>query len=122
MLPQRITWPGLILVLMLSQNALPQLTEPARPQHTSYRTVKVDGLAIFYREAGPKDAPALLLLHGFPSSSRMFEPLFARLSDRYHLNHLARFWERDPEAWCPIADFRRKPRKGDIRGVAAMPS
>jgi pimeloyl-ACP methyl ester carboxylesterase len=52
---------------------------------TSYRTVQVDGLSIFYREAGPKDAPTLLLLHGLPSSSRMFEPLFARLSDRYHL-------------------------------------
>jgi pimeloyl-ACP methyl ester carboxylesterase len=50
-----------------------------------YQTVKVDGLSIFYREAGPKDAPALLLLHGLPSSSRMFEPLLARLSDRYHL-------------------------------------
>ena len=37
---------------------------------TYYRTVKVDGLSIFYREAGPKDAPALLLLHGLPSSSR----------------------------------------------------
>src|SRR3989442_9964554 len=54
-------------------------------EHTSYRTVKVDGLSIFYREAGPKDAPAILLLHGLPSSSRMFEPLFAPLSDRYHL-------------------------------------
>jgi hypothetical protein len=52
---------------------------------TFYRTAKADGLSIFYREAGPGDAPTLLLLHGFPSSSRMFEPLFARLSDRYHL-------------------------------------
>jgi len=52
---------------------------------TFYRTAQVDGLSIFYREAGPKDAPTLLLLHGLPSSSRMFEPLFARLSDRYHL-------------------------------------
>jgi pimeloyl-ACP methyl ester carboxylesterase len=52
---------------------------------TAYRTLQVDGLSIFYREAGPKNAPALLLLHGLPSSSRMFEPLFARLSDRYHL-------------------------------------
>ena len=52
---------------------------------TAYRTVQVDGLSIFYRETGPKNAPALLLLHGLPSSSRMFEPLFARLSDRYHL-------------------------------------
>jgi len=52
---------------------------------TLYRTLKAGGLSIFYREAGPNDAPTLLLLHGFPSSSRMFEPLFARLSDRYHL-------------------------------------
>ena len=50
-----------------------------------YRTVKVDGLSMFYREAGLKDGPTILLLHGLPSSSRMFEPLFTRLSDRYHL-------------------------------------
>jgi pimeloyl-ACP methyl ester carboxylesterase len=52
---------------------------------TLYRTILIDGLSLFYREAGPKDAPTLLLLHGFPSASRMFEPLFALLSDRYHL-------------------------------------
>src|SRR5688572_26353343 len=50
-----------------------------------YRTVDIDGLAIFYREAGPPDAPTVLLLHGLPSSSRMFEPLLQRLSDRFHL-------------------------------------
>jgi pimeloyl-ACP methyl ester carboxylesterase len=61
--------------------------EKERPMKypTLYRTIPIDGLSIFYREAGPKDAPTLLLLHGLPSSSRMFEPLFARLSDRYHL-------------------------------------
>jgi pimeloyl-ACP methyl ester carboxylesterase len=52
---------------------------------TFYRSVKLDGLSLFYREAGPKAAPTILLLHGLPSSSRMFEPLFARLSDDYHL-------------------------------------
>jgi pimeloyl-ACP methyl ester carboxylesterase len=52
---------------------------------TSYRTAQIKGLSIFYREAGPQDAPTLLLLHGLPSSSRMFEPLLAPLSDRYHL-------------------------------------
>jgi hypothetical protein len=52
---------------------------------TFCRTTQIDGLSIFYREAGPKNAPTILLLHGLPSSSRMFEPLFARLSDRYHL-------------------------------------
>jgi len=54
-------------------------------QGTRYRTVKVNGRSIFYREAGPKGAPTILLLHGLPSSSRMFEPLLSRLSDRYHL-------------------------------------
>jgi pimeloyl-ACP methyl ester carboxylesterase len=52
---------------------------------TAYRTVSVDGLPIFYREAGDRAAPVLLLLHGLPSSSRMYEPLLGRLSDRYRL-------------------------------------
>ena len=51
----------------------------------SYRSIDIDGLSIFYRDAGPRDAPIVLLLHGFPSSSRMYEPLFARLADRYRL-------------------------------------
>jgi pimeloyl-ACP methyl ester carboxylesterase len=59
--------------------------EPLMEHQTFYRTKQIDGLSIFYREAGPKDAPTLLLLHGLPSSSRMFESLFARLSDQYHL-------------------------------------
>jgi pimeloyl-ACP methyl ester carboxylesterase len=50
-----------------------------------YRTIKVNGLSVFYREAGPKHAPVLLLLHGLPSSSRMFQPLLSRLADQYHL-------------------------------------
>jgi pimeloyl-ACP methyl ester carboxylesterase len=53
--------------------------------NTEYRTVQVTGLTIFYREAGPADAPTILFLHGFPSSSRMFETLFPLLSARYHL-------------------------------------
>jgi len=61
------------------------LTGAAVKHPTFYRTTMLDGVSIFYREAGPRNAPTLLLLHGLPSSSRMFEPLFARLSDRYHL-------------------------------------
>src|SRR5258708_2398297 len=45
----------------------------------------IDGVSIFYREAGPKDAPVVLLLHGFPSSSRMFRDLIPRLSDAYRV-------------------------------------
>ena len=55
------------------------------PGITHYEFTKVDGLCIFYREAGPPNAPTILLLHGFPSSSRMFDPLLLRLSDKYHL-------------------------------------
>lgn len=52
---------------------------------TLYKTVKIDDLDIFYREAGPKDAPTILLLHGFPTSSHMFRSLIPALSDRFHL-------------------------------------
>jgi pimeloyl-ACP methyl ester carboxylesterase len=50
-----------------------------------YRTADVEGLKIFYREAGSADAPALLLLHGFPTSSHMFRYLIPMLADRFHL-------------------------------------
>ena len=52
---------------------------------TQYRTATVEAVNIFYREAGPKDAPVLLLLHGFPSSSRMFRNLIPQLSEANHL-------------------------------------
>ena len=50
-----------------------------------YRTEKIDGLDIFYREAGPSDAPTILLLHGFPTSSHMFRDLIPALADKYHI-------------------------------------
>src|SRR5204862_6672041 len=77
----------MVSVMLASFQLLAQAQGKEGPvEHpTFYRTIQMDGLFIFYREAGPKDAPTLLLLHGLPSSSRMFEPLFARLSDRYHL-------------------------------------
>jgi len=51
----------------------------------AYRSIKIDRLSIFYREAGRPEAPPLLLLHGFPSSSRMYEPLLTRLGAQFHL-------------------------------------
>jgi pimeloyl-ACP methyl ester carboxylesterase len=51
----------------------------------SFRKADVDGFNIFYREAGPKDAPVLLLLHGFPSASHMFRDLIPELSDRFRV-------------------------------------
>ncbi|MCK5956830.1 alpha/beta fold hydrolase, partial [Klebsiella pneumoniae] len=50
-----------------------------------HRTIEVDGLEVFYREAGPADAPVLLLLHGYPSSSHMFRHLIPALADRYRV-------------------------------------
>ncbi|MHC5761705.1 alpha/beta fold hydrolase [Nostoc sp.] len=52
---------------------------------TTYRTVSIDGLDIFYREAGSRSNPTILLLHGFPTSSHMFRNLISALSDRFHL-------------------------------------
>ena len=51
----------------------------------SFRKIDVDGFNIFYREAGPKDAPALVLLHGFPSASHMFRDLIPQLADRFRV-------------------------------------
>ena len=57
----------------------------AAPPLTLYKTATVNGLDIFYREAGPKNAPTLLLLHGFPTSSHMFRNLIPALADKYHI-------------------------------------
>lgn len=52
---------------------------------TRYQRIKVDGLELFYREAGSETAPAVLLLHGFPTSSHMFRNLIPTLAERYHV-------------------------------------
>jgi pimeloyl-ACP methyl ester carboxylesterase len=59
--------------------------ETGERNQTMYKTAKVDDLDIFYREAGHRDAPTILLLHGFPTSSHMFRNLIMRLSDKFHL-------------------------------------
>jgi pimeloyl-ACP methyl ester carboxylesterase len=76
-----------VSVMLASFRLLAQTHEKETSmQHpTFYRTIHIDGLSLFYREAGPKDAPTILLLHGVPSSSRMFQPLLTRLADNYHL-------------------------------------
>ena len=82
----RMAYCSMAVALILSGNVLAQSKEARMATtHTAYRTLKVDGLHIFYREAGPVDAPTILLLHGLPSSSRMFEPLLIRLSEQFHL-------------------------------------
>lgn len=66
-----------------------------------HRTVEIEGHEIFYREAGPADAPVLLLLHGFPTSSHMFRDLIPLLEDKYHLiapDHLGFGYSAMPSA------------------------
>jgi pimeloyl-ACP methyl ester carboxylesterase len=57
----------------------------AAAEAVTYHTADIDGVKVFYREAGPKDAPTVLLLHGFPTSSHMFRNLIPQLADRYHV-------------------------------------
>ena len=74
-----------LVTASISKTCSAQRKERPMAQATFYRSVQVNGLSIFYREAGPKDAPTIILLHGLPSSSRMYEPLLTRLADKYHL-------------------------------------
>ena len=67
---------------LLSSNAA---ATPAAAEPAAYNVAKVHGLDIFYREAGPKAAPTVLLLHGFPSSSHMFRDLIPELATKYHV-------------------------------------
>jgi pimeloyl-ACP methyl ester carboxylesterase len=78
----------LTLTLFAATATVLGLANPTVAQHpveVYHKTVKVGDLDIFYREAGPKDAPTILLLHGFPTSSRMFSKLIPALGDTYHV-------------------------------------
>ncbi len=83
----------LLIALLVMASAIPARAEVAADvtqvvsvdTQTRYKTVQVNGVEIFYREAGPKNAPTILLLHGYPTSSYMFRNLIADLSDKYHV-------------------------------------
>ena len=76
---------ALAAALVLASGSVSAQPSPSVSATTTYHTAEVDGLHVFYREAGPKDAPTLVLLHGFPSSSAMFATLIPLLADRYHV-------------------------------------
>ncbi|MBL4670144.1 MAG: alpha/beta fold hydrolase, partial [Flavobacteriales bacterium] len=63
----------------------PQVHHTSIVEETSYKTIKIKGLDIFYREAGSKDKPTIVLLHGYPTSSHMFRNLMEDLSGNYHV-------------------------------------
>jgi pimeloyl-ACP methyl ester carboxylesterase len=87
-LTQTVAAVSLAMLAQMAHAAPVQAKAAANVANTaavSYRTVKIDGVNVFYREAGPKNAPTLLLLHGFPTSSQMFRNLIPLLADRYHV-------------------------------------
>ena len=73
-----------ILISLFSSFVFPIISFAAE-QDVRYKTVTIDGLDVFYREAGNPDNPTILLLHGFPTSSHMFRDLIPTLSDQFHL-------------------------------------
>jgi len=75
---------ALLAILALTCGTPATAADP-QPVKVRHKTVKVGDLEIFYREAGPKDAPAILLLHGFPTSSQMFRTLIPALGDKYRV-------------------------------------
>lgn len=83
--PVIAAWLVMLTVVISLCSSMAGPAAAATKPSTLYRTVKVKGLDIFYREAGPKDAPTILLLHGFPTSSHMFRNLIPALADRYHV-------------------------------------
>jgi len=79
--PARLARLAAMLALAVATVTAPAAAAP----EITYRTVDVAGVRVFYREAGPKDAPHVLLLHGFPASSHMFRNLIPALADRFHV-------------------------------------
>ena len=75
---------GLAIAVLIASSGLAQQS-PLPTSSTRFRTIEIEGQQIFYREAGPKDAPTILLLHGFPTSSHMFRNLIPQLADKYHV-------------------------------------
>ncbi|TCC96518.1 alpha/beta fold hydrolase [Pedobacter hiemivivus] len=69
----------------MAQTRTENLLEKQNNHSIFYKTIEVDGRVIFYREAGQLDKPTILFLHGFPSSSRMWQPLLEKLSADYHV-------------------------------------
>ena len=74
-----------LLIAAAASEEAAYATIDIQPNVVHFRTAKVEGVDLFYREAGPADAPVVLLLHGFPTSSRMFRNLMPALADRYHV-------------------------------------
>jgi pimeloyl-ACP methyl ester carboxylesterase len=80
-----VSWCRLFAAALMSSWLATSPSMAAGIAPVTYKTVTVQGINVFYREAGPDNTPAILLLHGFPTSSRMFDSLMPLLADRYHV-------------------------------------
>lgn len=81
----KLTLASLSIALpLIGADAIAQESAPPATQ-VQHKTIQIDGLDIFYREAGSKDKPTILLLHGFPTSSHMFRDLIPKLAKDFHL-------------------------------------
>jgi pimeloyl-ACP methyl ester carboxylesterase len=76
---------SLLLIIAFSIAYIDSAARAENASGVAYRTVTIEGVDIFYREAGDPSRPTLLLLHGFPTSSHMFRDLITELADEYHL-------------------------------------
>lgn len=86
--PRKLDVLAALLLTIMSYSTYAQLPNPGMeivPGQTAHKTININGVDVFYREAGPVDAPTILLLHGFPTSSHMFRNLIPALADRFHL-------------------------------------
>ncbi len=101
------------MALFVGCLVLPRLA-PATdvPVQIHYQSAQIDGIDVFYREAGSKDAPVILLLHGFPTSSQMFRNLIPRLADKYHVKDASLL---DPDAWTVNRALLDRPGKPEIQ-------
>ena len=79
------TYTAVLLSLLISVVLIQPSYAAANINDVRYKTVKIEGLDVFYREAGNPNNPTILLLHGFPTSSHMFRDLIPQLADEYHL-------------------------------------
>jgi pimeloyl-ACP methyl ester carboxylesterase len=74
-----------VFSLSIAEGRAPSAKEAGESAQIHYESAQISGVNVFYREAGPRAAPTVLLLHGFPTSSQMFRDLIPRLADKYHL-------------------------------------
>ena len=110
-----------ILSATLAGSAAAASPIPSTTATTTYHRTQVDGVELFYREAGPKDAPTIVLLQGFPSSSRGYATLIPLLATHYHIvaPDFPGFGQSDAPSPAVYQLHLRSSRQNDRRAARA---